>query len=122
MSVHTDRSDASDSVTVPALDTLAADSRRALAEYEIARAAANAAGDAAVAAIRAGHPDAARLHQEAIELEGAANHAWADVLAAEVARHMPAMAPTVRLLWVHMLGARNDRLAVCCEAGQVIDP
>ncbi len=105
MSVHTDRPDAGDSVTVPAPDTLAADSRRALAEYQEARAAANAAADA----LEAAHPDAIRLHREAVELEGAAHVAYVQVLIAEAARHLPAVAPTLRLVLTHVLDGRTDR-------------
>ncbi len=88
----------------------------------IAAAMPTAEALAADAALRVAHPDAYKLHMEAVELEGAAHVEYIQLLIAEAGRHAPALAPMIRLLFTHVLDGRTDRVGVCCEAGQVIDP
>ncbi len=62
------------------------------------------------------------MHVEAVELESAAHVAYVQLLIAEAARHAPALAPMIRLLFTHVLDGRPARVGVCCEAGQPIEP
>ncbi len=48
--------------------------------------------------------------------------AWVDVHVAELARHLPGMAPAIRLLWAHVIDERVDAVGTCCADGGPIEP
>jgi len=51
------------------------------------------------------------------EMHGAEN----DLHVAELCRHLPGLAPAIRLVWMHVLDARLDRVGACCTDGGMID-
>ena len=36
-------------------------------------------------------------------------------------RYLPGLAPAIRLVWMHVLDARLDRVGACCTDGGMID-
>ena len=100
-------------------DPLARISLELLAEYrtaaEVRDAAERALGEhlspTAVALGRA-------VSDAVTEMHGAEN----DFHVAELCRHLPGLAPAIRLVWMHVLDARLDRVGACCTDGGMIDP
>jgi len=100
-------------------DPLARVSLELLAEYrtaaEVRDAAERALGEhlspTAVALGRA-------VSDAVTEMHGAEN----DFHVAELCRHLPGLAPAIRLVWMHVLDARLDRVGACCTDGGMIDP
>ncbi len=119
MSVHTDRSDAPHSVTVPAPDALAADSWRALARYQEATAERSRAERALVEHLS---PVATELYRTLSDAESEAQGASTELHVAELVRHFPGLAPALRLAWAHVIDCRLDAVGSCCTAGGPIDP
>ena len=105
-------SEPSPRVVVVYVDDLAAESRR-LAEM---------ARDTQAAMITAGQDLKARLGADAYQLvvaymEGPfTDHAVAyhDLIIAEIIRHTPALAPTIRLAWQHAIDGSWEDAGVCC--------
>ena len=107
-----------ESVMLPTPIDPVEETRRAIVVYEAARATANAAEAAFKAAVG---PDVYAQHVEVGELEGGAHLEHDMLLVAELCRHLPAMAPAIRVLWMHVLDARTDRVGVCCTDGGPIE-
>ncbi len=40
----------------------------------------------------------------------------------ELCRHFPGLAPSIRVMWMHVLDERMDRLGRCCTDGGPIVP
>ena len=60
----------------------------------------------------------ARTVSDAVtDMHGAEN----DFHIAELSRHLPGLAPAIRLVWMHVLDARLDRVGACCTDGGMID-
>ncbi len=67
-------------------------------------------------------PVAAGLYNAVSDAHVNEHVAGADVHVAELCRHLPGMAPTIRLLWAHVIDIRLDRIGACCADGGMIDP
>ena len=78
---------------------------------------------AAEAAFRAVvHPDVWKMHVEVEELWGEARFEGMMLHVEELARHLPGLAPTSRVMWMHVLDERADRVGRCCTDGGPIEP
>ena len=66
-------------------------------------------------------PEAIPLERElsdaVVDEHGAAN----DLHVAELCRHLPGFAPTIRLLWAHVIDERPDRVGRCCTDGESVE-
>ncbi len=61
----------------------------------------------------------ARTLSDAVtDMHGAEN----DFHIAELCRHLPGLAPAIRLVWAHVLDCRLDRVGVCCTDGGPVEP
>jgi hypothetical protein len=92
--------------TVVYADDVAAESRRILAEYSEARNRARALYDQLAATLS---PEQMTLLREYSDEETASFMILEDVRVANVARHLPGLAPTLRMLWLHV-----DLSTECC--------
>ncbi len=100
-------------------DRLAAESRQRREEYEAARSAAEAAWALARATA---DPTTRAAYDRVSALEGVAHDACTRMFVAELARHLPGLAPAIHLLWAHIVEARLQRVGTCCTDGGPIDP
>ena len=48
--------------------------------------------------------------------------ATTDLHVNELSRHLPGLAPAIRLLWAHVIDARLDRVGLCRTDGGMMDP
>ena len=117
MSIHT--ADAPEAATVPEpADPLVRITLELLAEAR----AADRRRDAADEALKAHLPArAGRAYRAAVDAIDDARGAWADVHVAELARHLPGLAPTIRLLWAHVIDERPERIGACCTDGGPVE-
>ena len=119
MTTHSDNVATVDNVTASEADPLARMSLELLAEYRTAAGARDSA-DRALAE----HPSPTAvalgrtLSDAVTDMHGAEN----DFHVAELCRHLPGLAPAIRLVWMHVLDARLDRVGACCTDGGMIDP
>ena len=67
-------------------------------------------------------PQAMAAYRELVDAIDDERGAWIDVHVAELARHLPGMAPAVRLLWAHVIDERVDAVGTCCADGGPIEP
>ena len=65
------------------------------------------------------HPTIWELHKEIGELDQAARDASSDMWIAELARHVPGLAPALHLAWEHVIDTRLDDIGRCCTTGPV---
>ncbi len=115
----TDRRTTETATTGHAPAPIPADVAEALGAYDDARAKANAADDAFGPSV---HPDVWKMHVEVMELEGAAHFENTRLHVEELCRHFPGLAPAIRVMWMHVLDERMDRLGRCCTNGGPIVP
>ena len=97
-------------------DPLARASLELLAEY---RTAANARAEAERELGRHLSPAATELWRQLSDAYVDANGAANDLHVAELARHLPGLAPTIRLLWAHVIDCRFENVGRCCTTGPV---
>ena len=100
-------------------DPLARISLELLAEYRVASDARDAADRALAEHLS---PTAAALERALSDAVTDLQAATTDFQVAEVCRHLPGLAPAIRILWAHVLDCRLDRVGVCCTDGGMIDP
>ena len=107
--------------TAPAerADPLARVSLELLAEYRVASEARDAADRALAEHLS---PTAQALERALTDAVTDLHAATTDFQVAEVCRHLPGLAPAIRLVWMHVLDARLDRVGACCTDGGMIDP
>ncbi len=100
-------------------DPLARISLELLAEYRVASEARDAADRALADYLSSTAQALERAVSDAVsDLHGATT----DLHVNELCRHLPGLAPAIRILWVHVIDARLDRVGVCCTDGGMIDP
>jgi len=100
-------------------DPLARISLELLAEYGVASEARDAADRALAEHLSPTATAFVRALSDAVtDMHGAEN----DFHVAELCRHLPGLAPAIRLVWMHVLDARLDRVGACCTDGGMIDP
>ncbi len=104
---------------LPTADALAADSRRALARYQEAGAERSRAERALMEHLS---PVAADLYRALSDADSEAQGASAELHVAELCRHLPGLAPTIRLLWAHVIDCRLDDVGACCGADGPVVP
>ncbi len=118
MSAHESRSTTDENVT-PELPPIPADVAAALVAHDEARAKAREAEAKFRASV---HPDVWKMHVELEELEGEARFENMMLHVEELCRHFPGLAPAIRVMWMHVLDERMDRLGRCCTDGGPIVP
>ena len=131
MTTHSDNVATPDNVTaseavttaaatpVAPADPLARMSLELLAEYRTAAEARDAAERGLGEHLSPTAQAHGRTVSDAVtEMHGAEN----DLHVAELCRHLPGLAPAIRLVWMHVLDARLDRVGACCTDGGPIDP
>jgi len=100
-------------------DPLARISLELLAEYRTAVQARDAADRALAEHLSPTAVALGRTLSDAVtDMHGAEN----DFHVAELCRHLPGLAPAIRLVWAHVIDARLDRVGACCTDGGMIDP
>ena len=100
-------------------DPLARISLELLAEYRVASEARDAADRALAEHLS---PTAAALERALSDAVTDLHAATTDFQVAEVCRHLPGLAPAIRLVWAHVLDARLDRVGACCTDGGPVEP
>ena len=107
--------------TTPAepTDPLARISLELLAEYRVASEARDAADRALAEHLS---PTAVALGRTLSDAVTDMHGAEIDLHVAELCRHLPGLAPAIRLVWMHVIDARLDRVGSCCTDGGMIDP
>jgi hypothetical protein len=85
-------------------------SRAALADYRQADERATSATDA----LRAEHPEIRETIDQVVELVMDRHEASTLLAVAELARHLPGLAPTLELVWSHCHDMYLDRVGRCC--------
>ena len=131
MTIHSDNVATPDDVTaseavtttaatpVAPTDPLARVSLELLAEYRTAAQARDAADRALAEYLSPTAVVLGRTLSDAVtDMHGAEN----DFHVAELCRHLPGLAPAIRLVWMHVLDARLERVGACCTDGGMIDP
>ena len=100
-------------------DPLAQMSLDLLAELRTTMAARDVADRALAEHLSPTAQALARTVSDAVtDMHGAEN----DLHVNEVSRHLPGLAPAIRLVWMHVIDARLDRVGSCCTDGGMIDP
>ena len=118
---ETTTTDTATTTTAPVAptDPLARISLELLAEYRTAAEARDAADRALAEHLSPTAVALGRTLSDAVtDMHGAEN----DFHVAELCRHLPGLAPAIRLVWMHVLDARLDRVGACCTDGGMIDP
>ncbi|MDP8923077.1 MAG: hypothetical protein M3O34_09415 [Chloroflexota bacterium] len=59
------------------------------------------------------------MHVEVDELDGEAHFESMMLHVEELCRHLPGLAPTLRVMWMHVIDARPDRVGRCCTTWPV---
>ena len=131
MTIHSDNVATPDDVTaseavsattatpVEPADPLARISLELLAEYRVASEARDAADRALADYLSSTAQGLERAVSDAVsDLHGATT----DLHVNELCRHLPGLAPAIRLVWGHVLDCRLDRVGACCTDGGMIDP
>ncbi len=104
---------------IPTEARLAAESRKLVAEHDAAREKVKAAEELFKAVA---DPTTWKLHVELEELEGEVRFASMMLHVSELARHLPAMAPAIWLIWMHVIDAKLDAAGTCCADGGPVEP
>jgi len=107
--------------TAPAepTDPLARMSLELLAEYRVASEARDAADRALADYLSSTAQGLERAVSDAVsDLHGATT----DFHVNELCRHLPGLAPAIRILWAHVLDCRLDRVGACCTDGGPVEP
>jgi len=100
-------------------DPLACVSLELLSEYRTAAEARDAADRALAEHLSATAQALGRAVSDAVtDMHGAEN----DLHVNELCRHLPGLAPAIRLVWAHVLDARLDRVGSCCTDGGPVEP
>ncbi len=100
-------------------DPLARISLELLAEYRTAAEVRDAAERALAEHLSPTAVALERTLSDAVaDMHGAEN----DFHVAELCRHLPGLAPAIRLVWAHVIDARLDQVGICCTDGGMIDP
>jgi hypothetical protein len=74
--------------------------------------------------VRTLHPQVMSLVDDALEARSQQGEAWMDLMAAELGRHLPGLAPMIMLLWEHVRSIHPRNVGHCCagertyESGQ----
>ena len=100
-------------------DPLARVSLELLAEYRVASEARDAADHALAEHLS---PTAQALERLLSDAVTDLHAATTDFQVAEVCRHLPGLAPAIRLVWMHVIDARLDRVGACCTDGGPVEP
>jgi len=103
----------------PPADPLARVSLELLAEYRTAAEARDAAERGLGEHLS---PTAQALERTLSDALTDLHAATVDFQVAEVCRHLPGLAPALRIVWAHVQDARLDRVGFCCTDGGMIDP
>jgi len=99
-------------------DPLARISLELLADYRTA----SEARDAADRALEHLSPTAQVLERALSDAVTDLHAATTEFQVAEVCRHVPGLAPAIRILWAHVLDCRLDRVGACCTDGGPVEP
>ena len=67
-------------------------------------------------------PTAAALERAVCDAVTDMHGAENDLHVNELSRHLPGLAPAIRLLWAHVIDARPDRVGLCRTDGEMMDP
>ena len=100
-------------------DPLARISLELLAELRTTMAARDVADRALAEHLS---PTAAALERAVCDAVTDMHGAENDLHVNELCRHLHGLAPAIRLVWMHVIDARLDRVGSCCTDGGMIDP
>ncbi len=67
-------------------------------------------------------PTARKIYRDVCDAGSEMHGAEVRLHVAELARHLPGLAPAIRLVWAHVIDCRLDRVGACCTDGGPIDP
>ena len=98
-------------------DPLARASREALAMYHAAYEAGRVKEEEFRAAV---HPKIWELHNQIEEQGNLTHEASMDLHVAELCRHLPGLAPTIRVMWMHVIDERTEQVGRCCTSWPVV--
>ncbi len=87
-----------------------------MASYDEARAKYREVSERFRASV---HPDVWKMFCEVEELDGEMRFESMMLHVEELCRHLPGLAPTLRVMWMHVLDERNDRVGRCCTSWPV---
>ncbi len=82
-----------------------------MAESDAARAKVRALEERFRATV---HPDIWKMHVEIDELEAEARFESMMLHVEELCRHLPGLAPALRLTWTHIIDTRTENVGRCC--------